>query len=61
MTPDEFLRLQWIADEFLRNYRTLLILNQPNDREKDQLEQYKQWFESLKQRLEEVKQTNNAK
>ncbi|WDL74511.1 hypothetical protein IP360_06660 [Helicobacter winghamensis] len=61
LTPDEFLRLQWITDEFLRNYRTLLILNQPNDREKDQLEQYKQWFESLKQRLEEVKQTNNAK
>ena len=61
LTTEEFLRLKWITEEFLRNHRTLLILNQPNHQEKEQLEQYKNWFESLKNRLEEIKQKKNAK
>ncbi|MCI5969475.1 hypothetical protein [Helicobacter sp.] len=61
LSPEEFLRLEWMVEEFQRSYRMLFILNQPNDWEKEQLHQYKQWFDSLKKRLEEVKQVKNAK
>ncbi|MBX7490766.1 hypothetical protein [Helicobacter turcicus] len=61
LSPEEFLRLEWMVEEFKRGYRALLILNQPNDKEKEQLERYSQWFESLSSRLEEVKQIKNAK
>lgn len=61
LSPEEFLRLGWMVEEFQRNYRTLFIFNQPNPDEKERLEQYRQWFENLNQRLKEVKQTQNAK
>ncbi|TLD82408.1 hypothetical protein LS70_007330 [Helicobacter sp. MIT 11-5569] len=60
LSPEEFLRLEWMVEEFNRSYRGLLILNQPNEKEKEQLEQYKLWFENLNQRLNEVKQIKNG-
>ncbi len=55
LSPREFLQLRWMVEEFNRNYRELLILNQPTAQENEQLEQYKKWFLQLEKRLNEVK------
>ena len=55
ITPEEYLRLGWMVEEFSRNYRALLILNQPNAQEDKELKQYETWFLELKNRLDSVK------
>ena len=55
ITPEEYLRLGWMVEELSRNYRALLILNQPNAQEDKELKQYETWFLELKNRLDSVK------
>lgn len=61
VTSEEVLRLQWLVDAFQTGYRALLILNQPNMQEKQQLEQYVQWYEDLEARLKAAKLAKHAK
>ena len=55
LTPEEYLRLVWMVEEFSRKMRALLILNQPNAQEDKELKQYEMWFLELKTRLDSVK------
>ena len=57
LSPQEFLQLRWIVEEFERDYREVLILNNPNKAEEIQLQQYKDWFVQLQNRLKEAQQS----
>ncbi len=56
ITPQEFLHLSWIVEEFNRSYRNLLLLNAPNKQESKVLENYAAWFNKLDSRLKEAKE-----
>ncbi|WP_300706587.1 MULTISPECIES: hypothetical protein [Helicobacter] len=57
VSPQEFLQLRWIVEEFEKDYRAVLILNNPNESEEMQLKQYKDWFLQLQNRLKEAQQS----
>lgn len=59
ITPQEFLHLSWIVEEFSRSYRNLLLLNAPNKQESEALENYASWFNKLDSRLKEAKEVKN--
>ncbi|MDA3967388.1 hypothetical protein [Helicobacter sp. WB40] len=47
ITMQELLELQWIYDDFERDYSTLGFLNSPTKYEKEQIESYAKWFKEL--------------
>ncbi|WP_297814090.1 hypothetical protein [uncultured Helicobacter sp.] len=57
LSPQEFLQLRWIVEEFDKDYRAVLMINNPNETEKIQLTQYQEWFLQLKNRLQEAQQS----
>lgn len=57
LSPQEFLQLRWLVEEFDKDYQSILMLNNPNEVEKEQLKQYQEWFLQLENRLQEVQQS----
>lgn len=54
LSPQEFLQLRWIVEEFNKEYRSVLMLNNPSETEEEQLKQYQEWFLQLENRLKEA-------
>lgn len=54
LSPQEFLQLRWIVEEFNKEYRSVLMLNNPSETEEEQLKQYQGWFLQLENRLKEA-------
>ncbi|WP_273212188.1 hypothetical protein [Helicobacter rodentium] len=54
LSPQEFLQLRWIVEEFNKEYRSVLMLNNPSEMEEKQLKQYQGWFLQLENRLKEA-------
>ena len=54
LSPQEFLQLRWIVEEFNKEYRSILMLNNPSKTEEEQLKQYQEWFLQLENRLKEA-------
>lgn len=61
LSPQEFLQLRWIVEEFDRDYHAVLMLNNPNQEEEMQLQQYQDWFLQLQNRLEEAHESIQKK
>lgn len=57
MSPQEFLQLRWIVEEFDKDYHSVLMLNNPSKTEEVQLKQYQDWFLQLERRLIEAQQS----
>ncbi|MCH5322232.1 MAG: hypothetical protein J1E31_01450 [Helicobacter sp.] len=51
LTPQEFLQLKWIYETFAKEIETLTFTNSPTPEEAQQIEQFKQWFNSLNAQL----------
>lgn len=60
LSPQEFLELQWIYDDFAAHYNNLLFTNKPTEEEKKAIEEYFRWFEQLKNKLLEAKEKMNS-
>lgn len=54
LSPQEFLQLRWIVEEFNKEYRSVLMLNNPSETEEEQLKRYQEWFLQLENRLKEA-------
>ncbi|WP_233704020.1 hypothetical protein [Helicobacter mesocricetorum] len=60
LSPQEFLELQWIYDDFSAHYKNLFFTNKPTEEEKQTIEEYFDWFKQLKNKLLEAKEKINA-
>lgn len=61
LSPQEFLELQWIYDDFATHYNNLFFTNKPTEQEKKAIEEYFNWFKALKNKLLEAKEKMNPK
>ncbi|MBD5165650.1 hypothetical protein [Helicobacter sp.] len=57
LSPQEFLQLRWITEEFEKDYQALVMLNNPDEVEEMQLKQYQDWFLQLQNRLNQAQQS----
>ncbi len=59
ITPQEFLEIQWLYEIFSQEYSNLYFFKNKTKTEKEEVENYAQWFKQLKEKIDLAKSQIN--